>query len=416
MNVSGRLKIEDLSVYQTVLTSLPAILNLIFCAVAYAILFSLISTYTVQRDWELDFKFLITVNSLLILVALLPLLERYQWTILVSRAVLIVVMAIPYPHTMFLDAFLVTGLSISIISCLRPSTMPIVAVVVLSAYLFGKLLFSTLVHGIHMHSSDIIFFIGFFSSVNLLYYYAEHSTMKLMEMNRSNVFYKETIMRLTAKSSHLLNYAARIEEHSSTEERKRITRDLHDIIGKTFTDIIMMMEANVRNITDDPEELREIFTWVGEQSRLGLSEIRKVLYDLRSSITEEPIALKSIIGLAESFSTIANINVELNWTNNRSTYGQLIDTVVYRIVQEAFINALRHGDATLVGVTVREADSQLLVSIQDNGKQGIEHAAKGIGQTGMEERLKKLDGSIMFKRNTEGYLVRVSIPLTQKKE
>ncbi|MCF7942272.1 MAG: sensor histidine kinase [Spirochaetia bacterium] len=395
---------------------LPAILNLIFCAVAYAILFSLISTYTIQLDWELDFKFLITVNSLLILVALLPQLDRYLWPVLISRAVLIVVMAIPYPHTMFLDAFLVTGLSISIISLLRPAYMPIVAAVYLAVYLFGKLLFSALVHGIHMQSSDIIFFIGFFSSVNLLYYYAEHSTMRLMEMNTSNIFYKETIRKLTDKSSHLLNYAAKIEEHSSTEERKRITRDLHDIIGKTFTDIIMMMEANVRNITDDPDELREIFTWVGEQSRLGLSEIRQVLYDLRSSIKEEPVALKSIIGLAESFSTIANIKVELNWTNNRSTYGQSIDTVIYRIVQEAFINALRHGDATMVRVTVREADSQLMLSIQDNGKIGVEHAVKGIGQAGMEERLRKLDGSILFKKNVEGYLVRVSIPLVPYKE
>jgi signal transduction histidine kinase len=191
---------------------------------------------------------------------------------------------------------------------------------------------------------------------------------------------------------------------------------LHDIIGKTFTDIIMMMEASVRNITDDKDELREIFTWVGEQSRLGLTEIRQVLYDLRSSIKEDSINLKSIIGLSDSFSTIANIKVELNWTNTRATYGQTIDTVIYSIVQEAFINAIRHGNASRVQVLFQETDAYLMVSIQDNGKKGIDHPKKGIGQTGMEERLQQFDGTITFQKNSVGYQVLVSIPLPQQKE
>jgi signal transduction histidine kinase len=409
-------KAESFSLYQTALTLLPALMNLIFCAVSYSILFSLISTYTVQTDWGIDFNFLIAVNSLLILVQLLPILNKYHWLILIARSVIIVILAIPYPHTMFLDAFLVTGLFLSFVSHLRPGFMLIAGVIYLMTYLFGKLLFGMAVHGIHMHGSDILFFIGFFSSVTMLYYYAMNSTQKLMEIMRNNRAYKEMLIKLTDKSSHMLDYAARIEEYSSIEERKRITRDLHDIIGKTFTDIIMMMEANVRNVTEDKDELREIFTWVGEQSRLGLSEIRKVLYDLRSSIKEKPITLKSIIGLSDSFSTIANIKVELNWANNRATYGQIIDTVIYSIVQEAFINALRHGNATLVQVLFQDTDSYIMVSIQDNGKKGVEHTHKGIGQTGMEERLQQLDGSITFHKNSIGYLVQVHIPLPGHKE
>jgi signal transduction histidine kinase len=412
----GIKKAEYFSVYQSVLTLLPALVNLIFCAVAYSILFSLIDTYTVQKDWGLDFKFLILVNSLLIVVDLLPVLKKYHWPILLLRAVIIVILAIPYPHTMFLDAFLVTGLFLSFSSHLKPRFMPMAGVIYLITYLSGKLLFGSLVHGIQMHSSDCIFFIGFFSSVMILYYYATNSTMKLMEVMRNNLQYKEALLKLTDNSSHMLDYAARIEEHSSVQERKRITRDLHDIIGKTFTDIIMMMEANVRNITEDKDELREIFTWVGEQSRLGLSEIRKVLYDLRSSIKEDSINLKSIIGLSDSFSTIANIKVELNWTNTRATYGQTIDTVLYSIIQEAFINAIRHGNATKVQVLFQETDAYLMVSIQDNGKKGIGHTSKGIGQTGMEERLQQFDGTITFQKNSVGYQVLVSIPLPQQKE
>ena len=407
---------EHFSVYTLVLALLPALVNLIFCAVSYSILFSLIETYTVQRDWGIDFKFLITVNSLLILIELLPMTKKYQWPILVSRAVIIVILAIPYPHTMFLDAFLVTGLFLSFSSHLRPRPMLLAGGIYLFVYLCGKLSSGLIVHGIHMHSSDIIFFVGFFTSVTLLYYYAMNSTINLMEATKNNKLYKEALIKLTDKSSLMLDYAARIEEQSSMQERKRITRDLHDIIGKTFTDIIMMMEANVRNITDDKDELREIFTWVGEKSRLGLSEIRKVLYDLRSSIKDESINLKSIIALADSFSTIANIKVELNWTNNRTTYGQMIDTVIYSIVQEAFINAIRHGNATRIQVLFQETDSFLMVSIQDDGKKGIGHTKKGIGQTGMEERLQKLNGTIAFHRNAVGYLVLVNIPLPQEKE
>lgn len=391
----------------------PAFINLLFCLVVVSILFRSTETYTPQIDWNLDFRILLYSNVVLILLEQVKALSRYRFLLLAARAILIAIMAIPYPNTLFLDSFLVTGFFISLVSQIPLRFTLISSLGFLIAYFSLKIIPAEQHFGLLIEFYDVIYFLGFFSSLDLLYFLARYGIAKQLQTEKVFHVLMGTIDQLTTESSHFLTYAAKAEESSSIEERKRITRELHDIIGKTFTDIIMMMDANVRNTPDDTLELKEIFQWVGEQSRLGLGEIRKVLYDLRSSIKEEPIRLKSIIGLTASFSESTHVQVRINWANAKISYGPAIDTVIYYIVQESLINTLRHGNANSIDINFWEAEKEIHLSIQDDGKEILKNGAKGLGQTGMEERLQNLKGSISFTRNTTGYLVKVAIPLHQ---
>lgn len=413
MEIKGlRWRFNNHSAAENLLQISPTIINLLFCFVVLSVLYSRIPTYGDQIDWDLDFRILLISNIILILLEPLPFLRKSIWIIIAIRGIAIAIMAIPYPQTLFLDAFLVTGLFLSMLSRIKlEHTFP-AGLGILAFYFIVKTLPSHFQYSIDFGLAEIVFFVGFFTSLNLLYYLARFGISNHHENEKVVAVLKESIKQLTTESSHFLKYAATAEESSSNEERKRITRELHDIIGKTFTDIIMMMQANVRNTPEDEEELKEIFRWVGDQSRLGLGEIRKVLYDLRSSIKVDPITLKSLVVLAKSFGSSANMQVHLMWGNSKISYGSVIDRAIYRIVQEALVNALRHGHATEVQIHFWETASELKVTIQDNGSGFSKDDSKGIGQSGMEERLQDLGGSIAFKRTLDGYQVQVIIPIT----
>lgn len=387
------------------------LINLFFCFIVLILLYSRIQTFTPQIDWDLDFKILIGANVLLIMLEHIVRPLKYRLSIIVFRMIIISLMIIPYPDTVFIDSFLVTGLYLSLVSSFPCSFTPYISIIYGGLYLLLKIVPASRHYGLLIGFDDIVLFLCFYGSFSLLHYLARYGISRHLETRKLFDNLVNTIDQLTAESSHFLKYAADAQESSSTEERKRITRELHDIIGKTFTDIIMMMEANERNPPEDSEELREIFNWVGAQSRYGLNEIRKVLYDLRSSIREEPIRLSSIRELAEPFSSSTHVEVHIIWANARNTYGTEIDKTIYYVIQEALVNALRHGKAETIQISFWEAESSVSVTIQDDGKKSSVGSTKGLGQTSMEERLAKVGGQIGFQRNSEGYQVRVEIPL-----
>ncbi len=410
---NGRVRFSSQPIYH-ILQYATLLINIFFCFIVLALLYSRITTFTHQYDWDLDFKILIGINTLLILLERVFTTKKYLVWIILFRAVVITLTIVPYPDSVFIDSFLVTGLYLSLISIFKVSYTPVITLIYGILYLTVKIIPAYHHFGILLGYADILMFICFYGSFSVLHYLARYGVSQHLETQNVFETLVNTIEQLTAESSHFLKYAADAEESSSIDERKRITRELHDIIGKTFTDIIMMMEANDRNPPDDPDELREIFKWVGEQSRYGLYEIRKVLYDLRSSIKEEPIRLSSISDLAGPFSSSTHVEVNIVWANARNSYGLLIDKVIYYIIQESLVNALRHGKAKAIQISFWESEDLITVTIQDNGMKTLKSGHKGLGQTSMEERLAKVDGYIRFQRNQQGYQVRVEIPLNQE--
>lgn len=241
-----------------------------------------------------------------------------------------------------------------------------------------------------------------------------HLKSSLERERRTMSFMSETINRLTMDSTKFLEYASLTEEKTRADILRNISREIHDIIGHTLTDVIVMMDANVRTVPEDKDEIVSIFSWVRDHSRKALAEARRVLYQLRNSIPATSIGLTSLSNLGKSFHYATGVDVSIDYGNAHNQYGQGLDNAIYRIVQESFVNSLKHGRATAIQVRFWEARKALHFIIRDNGYGAMGMQYKGIGQQGMEERIHDLQGTIVFKSNSFGYETNVSIPLPER--
>lgn len=219
----------------------------------------------------------------------------------------------------------------------------------------------------------------------------------------------DAVLQLTTANSGFLRYASVAQKESAQEERKRITRDLHDIIGQSLTDIISMMNAVIRHPVESGVEIEKLHRWVRNHAQECLRETRGVLYRLRAMREGELNANEAIRNLVETFERSTNVRVTVEWANSPVDYGGRVNVVLYRAIQEALVNAFRHGRATAVRIYFWLSEEDLRVTIEDNGR-GSADAKMGIGQLGMQERVGAIGGSVSFGNTVEGYGVTVRIP------
>ena len=219
-----------------------------------------------------------------------------------------------------------------------------------------------------------------------------------------------TITKLTVFSQSLQSYARTAELEAAKKERYRISREIHDISGYMFTNIIAMMDAIVSTGCRNSEKTSELCSAARSQAQEGLLETRKALHLLRNNECEREVGMKAIHKIKKIFESTTGVQVEIEAGNLPSSFGDAIDLILYRIVQEGLTNALRHGHATRVRMLFWIVEESVQVIILDNGS-GAKKIFKGIGLAGMEERISKLGGTVRAENAPEGgFQLTVTIP------
>jgi signal transduction histidine kinase len=221
-----------------------------------------------------------------------------------------------------------------------------------------------------------------------------------------------SVLQLTSANTEFLEQANTASEESAVHERHRITRDLHDVVGQTLTNIIMMMDAALHRKAHDPEETVKLLRWIRKQAQSGLEETRSVLYELRAFKPATLRGLKALKKLVETFSRLSRIKTKVEWGNLPWTFDPAQETAVYHLVQGSLSNAFRHGSATRIDLHFQVDQGRLHVMVRDNGKGGPD-AASGIGQRGMEERFAPWGGTVSFRSEPYGYVVLGVLPLKE---
>jgi signal transduction histidine kinase len=210
---------------------------------------------------------------------------------------------------------------------------------------------------------------------------------------------------------NLQGYARTVDEESTERERNRISREIHDISGYIFTNLIALMDAAGSMRRDDTAGLTDILVTARAQAQEGLRETRIALRRLRSEQTGLTDCTRAIYKIVSIFRKLAGIEIELSLGNMPHFLSQELGLALYRTVQEGLTNAVRHGKATKVRVSFWVKDGDLLLTIADNGR-GAGEVVKGIGLTGMEERLGALGGRVDAGSAPEGgFTLSVKVPL-----
>ncbi len=238
--------------------------------------------------------------------------------------------------------------------------------------------------------------------------------IKLQDRRKRN--YLQKIQHLDSAISQLSNanigfqsYVKTLEFQVLMNERKRVSREIHDTVGYALTNIIMMMEAAIRLPDSDNKKRDELLTLTRSQAQKGLAETRAALRQLRKEKIVQVEGVGMIEELVTSFRRATGIAIQVEYGNFIDFTNEKIYAIIFRIVQEGMTNAFRHGMATKIRISFWNTPSSLQVTIHDNGI-GAVTVVEGIGIAGMKERLESIGGTLTVESAVDGFKVKALIP------
>jgi len=208
---------------------------------------------------------------------------------------------------------------------------------------------------------------------------------------------------------------ARVQE-AVEEERRRIARELHDIVGHGMSVMIVQADAARHEMDGSAPGVERSLTTIQDVGRESLLELRRLLGLLRDDTTDSdlrpPPGLSDLEDLVESFRQ-AGLRVELTVDGERHLSPSL-GLTVYRVVQESLTNTLRHTERARARVHVTIADDEVGIKVSDNGRPSGQKAADGRGLLGMRERVRVYGGRFTAGPTPDGWVVSVRLPLSTR--
>ncbi len=201
------------------------------------------------------------------------------------------------------------------------------------------------------------------------------------------------------------------------EERRSISRELHDEIGQMLTALRMELR-NLQELRSAPEE--QFQEHVEDARRLAeqtLRAVRDMAMGLRPSMLDDLGLGSAIQWQARQFSKHSGVPVNVQIEGPLAHLPDRHRTCVYRLVQEALTNCARHAKAKTIGVSIRSLGDQLVVEVQDDGLgfDGSSARGRGLGLLGMQERVRELGGRLTVKsRPGAGTSLMAVIPLERE--
>jgi signal transduction histidine kinase len=201
------------------------------------------------------------------------------------------------------------------------------------------------------------------------------------------------------------------------EERKKLTRELHDHVGQMLT--ALRMEIGRSDRTRGASDLQHSQA-VAESKRLLdtiLRSVRDLVMGLRPSMLDDFGLQPALEWHVRDFRRRFSIPVDLSLKGDLDSLPDQYRTCIYRVVQEALTNCARHAHANRVEVDVQLSQNTLDLIVMDDGVGIAPGQARGIGLLGMEERVRELDGSFDVRpRRPNGTELRVTMPVVARIE
>jgi two-component system sensor histidine kinase UhpB len=200
------------------------------------------------------------------------------------------------------------------------------------------------------------------------------------------------------------------------QERRRLSRELHDDTAQLlFAQLLKISTVRASASVPTAEVTREL----EEMTVQALESVRRLALELRPPALDDLGLSDALADLCQRFADQLGVPVRFEHRGSRAAVPQNVKLVIYRVAQEALTNVAKHAEATRVWVMLDRADTEVTISIRDNGR-GIEQTLAqktndrglGLGLFGMEERVALAGGSFrIWRRGLRGTEVFALIPL-----
>ena len=229
---------------------------------------------------------------------------------------------------------------------------------------------------------------------------------KNLELNKRLEIANTDLQRTNEELEKSLMDNARLAE---IRERNRIAREIHDTLGHTLTGLAAGIDACIALAGDDKPALRNQLDLLSRVSRNGIKDIRMSVSSLRPDAPERLNLKNAIEELVENTKRVAGVNIKLDCDIINLKFDEDEEMAIYRIIQESLTNAIRHGKAKNIDVSIKKNYGSINLLICDDGI-GCENIKAGFGLRHIRERVNMLKGQVNFS-SEEGFKVEAMIPI-----
>lgn len=233
----------------------------------------------------------------------------------------------------------------------------------------------------------------------------------VLQTSPARVF-AEALANQIAVGVHNANLMKRQVEMAAQEERTRIAREIHDGIAQAMYALALNLETCADLAEQDKGPLRDRLRQLVPLAKQALLETRHYIFDLRPLLAGEGDLPSVMQNQVREFQTVAGINASLETRGGDGNVPVAIATSLYRILQEALANVLKHSGATEVRVVLELTDNTVSLNVRDNGR-GFDpdRAPPGYGLQSMRQRAEALHGSFTIESGPgKGTAIAASLP------
>ncbi len=228
---------------------------------------------------------------------------------------------------------------------------------------------------------------------------------RLLQAVREN---REDLKRLTAKLFH-----------SQEEERKRIARELHDEAGQALTGISFTLETIEKGLSTESDYVKELIADAKKQMNRTYQEVRRMSYSLHPALLTDLGLEPALESYLSSVSRHSVLDIDFKMVGFEGRVDPAIETVLYRLSQEALTNVLKHSRAKHFRLSIIKGYPQIIFLAEDDGigfvSNEFDKTKHGLGLLSMKERAAMLGGNFSLRSSPgEGTRIRIEIPVTEE--
>lgn len=236
------------------------------------------------------------------------------------------------------------------------------------------------------------------------------------ELNHLSEYLQEQVQSLQRLAEEKTELSKTAKSAAIMEERQRLARDLHDVVSQQLFALSMMSSASLRWFDQEPEKARKQLEQISEIAGKAQEEMRALLLHLRPVQLSGESLCEGIVKLIQELKHKTTLTFEAS-VDEIDHLSKAAEEHIFRIVQEALSNILRHADATRVKLVLSEENGYIHLYIGDNGKGFDIHEERmtSYGLKTMRERCEQIGGTYNIRsKENEGTYIEIRIPAMRR--
>ncbi len=223
-------------------------------------------------------------------------------------------------------------------------------------------------------------------------------------------FAEEQYLDVVQARRELQTFTGRLEQ-AQEEERRKLSRELHDEFGQTMAAALVELGRIQEEMTDDNETRAQLAS-VKQELENSMRSIRDIALILRPSMLDDLGLVPALRWQGREVARRSGLSVRIEADDDCKSLPDAYRTCIYRVVQEALNNIVRHASARSAVVTFRWAPNALALIIADDGRGFRPASDKGMGLLGIEERVGRLSGHLdVTSLPGRGTTIQVTLPV-----